>query len=703
MGTGFDRLHPVVQHHIVNSMGWPSLRPLQEESIAPILDGEHVLALAPTAGGKTEAAVLPLLSQILTQRWSGLSVIYLCPLRALLNNLYERLERYGSYCGVRVGLWHGDVGAGARNRIKAEQPDILLTTPESLEAMLISVGTDHRRMFADVRVVVVDEVHAFGGDDRGWHMLAVLERLTALAGRDLQRIGLSATVGDPERLLRWLAGSSTSASRVVAPGVTTGGPPAAADVTLDHVGSVANAAVVISQLHHGEKRLVFCDSRARVEELGALLRGHGVATFVSHSSLAAGERREAERAFAEATNCVIVATSTLELGIDVGDLDRVIQLDSPGTVASFLQRLGRSGRRAGTSRNMLFLTTGDGLQCPKAAALLHLWGTGYVEPIVAPPLPLHLFAQQLLAIVLQDGSIGRNLWAGRMGRLPVFAEAIERGDAVRIVDHLVETGMLVDDNGMLSVGPHGERSYGYRHFVDLTSMFTSPPLFTVRHGRHDLGLLDPTALRRPDRSFAAVLLAGRSWQVTSIDWKRRVAWVEPSESKGRSRWIGAGQGWSPELCDATRTVLCGTDPAYVTLTERARRQLAAARAEFSWARPDTTAVVHGDGGTRWWTWAGQRANATLAAALGDLAGDGRADNLSIPVDDGRGTMAAIAARLAAVDVEALTPGPVVEDLAQGLKFSDCLPRDLAHAVVSARLLDRPGMARVFDELPGMEH
>src|SRR5262245_17367812 len=130
--SGFDRLHAAVQHHVVNTLGWPGLRRLQEEAIMPILDGEHVLALAPTAGGKTEAAVLPLLSRIATEQSRGLSVLYLCPLRALLNNLHTRLERYAGFVGARVGLWHGDVGTAARGRIFAEPPEILLTTPESL-------------------------------------------------------------------------------------------------------------------------------------------------------------------------------------------------------------------------------------------------------------------------------------------------------------------------------------------------------------------------------------------------------------------------------------------------------------------------------------------------------------------------------------------------------------------------------------------
>lgn len=695
MSEGFDALHPIVQHHIVNSLGWRDLRPLQNDTVAPILAGEHVLALAPTAGGKTEAAVFPLLTQILSEPRPGLSTLYLCPLRALLNNLHVRLEQYAGFCGLRAGVWHGDIGAAARRRILEDPPEILLTTPESLEAMLLSVKTDHQGLFRNVRTVVVDEVHAFGSDDRGWHLLGVLERLSAVAGRDLQRIGLSATVGDPDRLLGWLVGGSDAPRRVVAPDV--GSAASATEVSLDHVGTLANAAIVISRLHAGEKRLVFVDSRSGVESLAAELRAHDVTTFVSHASLAVDERRRAEQAFAEARDCVIVSTSTLELGIDVGDLDRVIQIDSPTTVASFLQRLGRTGRRSGSTRNMLFLVTGDGLPLLQAAGLLQLWSTGYVEPVEAPPLPLHLLAHQLLAYTIQEGRIGRHLWQDVLGQLPAYRAAIESGDADQIVEHLVSSGMLIDDGGMLSIGPEGERSYGFRHFMELTSVFTSPPTFVVRHGANELGHLDPSALLTNDRSYATVLLAGRAWKITSIDWDRRFAWVEPSDQHGRSRWFGAGRALSAELCDAMREVACGTDPAGVVLTERAQAGLADARGEFSFAQPGRTSVMIEPTRARWWTWAGQRANSSLADALGDLAAS-RGDDLSIGLDPARGSISTVKDRLRSLHPDTLPTPSVASDFAQNMKFSDCLPETLALEVARQRLIDPDGVARVLAEL-----
>jgi ATP-dependent Lhr-like helicase len=215
----------------------------------------------------------------------------------------------------------------------------------SLEGMLISPRVDRPAWFGNLRAVVVDELHAFAGDDQGWHLRAVLRRIDAYLQRPMQRIGLTATVGNPEELLDWLVGHFDGV-QVGEASVSTD-----ADVTVDYVGDLQNAVTVIARLHRGSKRLVFCDSRSKVEAVAAGLRDHGVRTFVSHSSLSAAERREAERAFSEEPDCVIVATRTLELGIDVGDLDHVLQLDTPSTVSCFLQRMGRTGHRPGSRRN----------------------------------------------------------------------------------------------------------------------------------------------------------------------------------------------------------------------------------------------------------------------------------------------------------------------------------------------------------------
>lgn len=790
--SGFDDLHPAVQYHIVNTLGWKSLRPLQEQSIDPVSRGHHAILLAPTAGGKTEAAIFPVLSRMLKEDWSGLSVLYVCPIKALLNNLEPRLRGYAELVGRRVGIWHGDVGQPARRRILNDPPDILLTTPESIEVMLTSPKTDHRVLFRGIQTLVIDEVHAFAGDDRGWHLLAVAERLTKIAGRDIQRLGLSATVGNAEQLADWLAGSSDARRIVVAPGIgregrsgsasgggqatglgpATGGGPetglgaaagsgpatgfgaatgsdsatrpeattefgsvtgpdatagigpatgpdatagfgsatgadpasgllgpppltgAAAipgtDVCLDYVGSIENAAQVIARLHRGEKRLVFCDSRSRVEQLAAELRASGVNTFVSHSSLSLDERRRAEEAFAEGRDAVIVATSTLELGIDVGDLDRVIQIDAPSTVASFLQRLGRTGRRTGTTRNCLFLTTSDHAFL-QAAGLLQLWSEGFVEPVVPPPAPLHILAQQVLALVLQERGIGRRTWPEWVGGMPGF-RALDPDTVEAVVQHMLDVDVLYEDTGILSFGFLGEGKYGYRNFVELVSVFTSDPLFAVRHGRADLGYVHPLSFITRNEAVPVVLLAGRPWVVTHIDWKERVAYVEASQSKGRSQWLGSGRALHFDLCRAVRKVLAQGSVA-APLTKRGQQALEDALALAPWVDEESTVVVRALNGTvDWWTFAGLAANTTLGAALGDLQREStRVQNLAISLRDSveKADLQAVLRRIdpaTAVDLVAIT-----DEAMEGLKFADCLPREMGRGILRKRMEDRKGV------------
>ncbi|MFF3733603.1 DEAD/DEAH box helicase [Streptomyces sp. NPDC002476] len=694
-----DALDPVLVHHIVNSLGWRGLRPLQEESIGPVMAGEDAILLAPTAGGKTEAASFPLLSRMTTDRWSGTSVLYVCPLKALLNNLLPRLEMYTGWIGRTAALWHGDVTTGRRKRILADRPDVLLTTPESLEAMLVSANVDHRAFFSGLQAIVVDEVHAFAGDDRGWHLLAVLERLQKTVGRPVQRIGLSATVGNPAELLQWLQGSAAGrrSARVVAPHLDEprqrGAHAVPGDIELDYVGSVENAATVIAALHRGEKRLVFCESRRLVEELGEKLRLRGVTMFLSHASLSVDERRRAEQAFSEARDCVIVSTSTLELGIDVGDLDRVIQLDAPMTVASFLQRLGRTGRRAGTSRNCLFLALDeDGLLA--AAALLLQWKRGWVEPVVAPPEPRHIVAQQLLALCLQEHRVGDKLWQEWWNGFGPFGQPAEP-----IVRHLVEEGYLDQDGGMLFIGPEAERRFGHRHFMNLTAVFTSPPQFTVLQGRSEIGRTDPDLLTEEVEGPRKLLLAGRSWLVTYIDWHRKRCFVEPTDSGGKAKWSGLGleRATSFELMRAMREVLLGADPD-VALSRRAVTALAEARDHFmDVVHPGGTLVTRTSGGqVRWWTWAGHRANATLAATLGTVAAPAQRANdcwirLREDVDQQhwKQAVADVSDQLCLPDVD--------QRAVKGLKFGEALPPRLAQATLATRFADLEGAQAVLEE------
>ena len=673
----FESLHPALQYHVVNTLGWSDLRPTQTEAIEPIQSGEDALLLAPTAGGKTEAAFLPLLSRAARQGWTGLSILYLCPMKALLNNLEPRLTRYAGFLGRRVALWHGDVGDSARRRMLADNSDILLTTPESVEAILISSRIDHQAFFANLRAVVVDELHAFADSDRGWHLIAIIARLEKIAGYRIQRIGLSATVGNPQELRDWL--TQGRGGHIIG---TSGGPPIG-DVMADHVGSVDNAIMMLSRIHRGERRLVFADSRSRVEELASGLRRAGVRTFVSHGSLSADERRQAEAAFASEPDCAIVATSTLELGIDVGDLDRVIQVGAPSSVASFLQRMGRSGRRAGASRNFLFLATTDS-ELLLSFGIVALWKQGFIESVNPPPQPNHIYAQQVMALTLQERGIAV---ADIEAFLAKTFDDLTAEARTEIVEHMLSSGILHGDGGVLGLGKRAEREFGRRHFSDLVVSFSSPMLLSVMFGRLELGSIHPLAITPArDNEPSVILLSGRSWRVTDVDWPRRRVSVVAASGDGRARWLGGGRPASYAVSRATEAVVAGSAPG-CDLSRRASAKLDEIREQMPFVDGSTVPILDdGSGTTRIWTFAGGRTNAVISQSLPGARA--RSDDLCISItsDDRRALMNAFSG-LGSIPVRPSLSSQMIDDL----KFSQCLPMELAYSTISARLTDQAGI------------
>ncbi|MFH1468122.1 MAG: DEAD/DEAH box helicase [Pseudomonadota bacterium] len=372
----FPRLAPALQQAIVARLGWTSLRPVQEQAGEALLAGHNAVVLAPTAGGKTEAALFPILSDLLTHPPQGVAALYVAPIKALLNNQAERLGLYTEMVGLTRMVWHGDVGTAARKRFLKEPADLLMTTPESLEVMLISQRVDAEALFADLRIVVIDEIHALAGTDRGAHLMSVLERLARLSRHDVQRVGLPATVGNPEAILSWLQGSSAR------PGVVVDPPrqPSRRQLLVVHREELDDLVRDAARLARGHKSLFFCQSRAMTETVAEHMRHHGTTVFVHHSAVSREERALAEERFHHGSDACIVATSTLELGIDVGDLDLVLQAEAPDTVGSFLQRMGRTGRRAGLAANTTFFCQGaEGVI--QAIALIELARSGWVESI----------------------------------------------------------------------------------------------------------------------------------------------------------------------------------------------------------------------------------------------------------------------------------------------------------------------------------
>jgi ATP-dependent helicase Lhr and Lhr-like helicase len=665
----FDQLHPALQYHVVNTLGWSTLRPTQLAAIAPIHAGTHCLLLAPTAGGKTEAAAIPMLSRMLTEAWPAASVLYVCPIKALLNNLEQRLTHYAGLVSRRVEVWHGDVSQSRKQRALRDAPDILLTTPESIEAMLISTRVDQQAWFGNLQAVIVDELHAFAADDRGWHLRSVLHRLDRYLKRPLQRIGLSATVSNPQELLDWFAPTGKRAV-VGSASVSTD-----ADVTIDHVSSLENAATVISRLHRGQKRLVFCDSRSSAEQLSSMLRAHEVRTFLSHASLSASERRQAEAAFSEEKDCVIVATSTLELGIDVGDLDKVIQIDAPSTVSSFLQRMGRTGRRGDSKRNCLFLTTNDNAFL-LALGITQRWSEAWVEAARPPAQPWPIVAQQTMVATLERGELPTHELVDLLkGSFPELAHA----QIEQLVEHLVKTEFLDRSGAIVRVGPQLERAFGRGHYRDLLASFSGSMLLTGRHGRAEVGYIDPTVLTG-DQENRLILLAGRSWRVTEVEWSKKTVWLEPAKNGGKARWMGGSRSLGREVCQSIRTVLAeGPSPA-IGFSQRARAALqfmkddlcVSAGTHFIVSRPEEATV-------RTWTFAGTRANRTYARQTASAGNKVKFDALSVQAP-------APMLEAATIGAVALTDDELAV-FAETIKFSDCLPRSLLARTVVARAFE----------------
>lgn len=688
--AGIDRLHPHLQHAIIHDLGWRSLRPVQELTIDAVLDGCNATVLAPTAGGKTEAAMFPLLSRILTEELRPVAVLYVCPIRALLNNQEERLQSYARMVGLEVFKWHGDVSDSPKERFRKAPAHVLMTTPESLEVMLISARTDARALFQGLSAIVIDEVHAFAGDDRGAHLASILERLVWLCGRDVQRIGLSATVGNPQVIGQWLQGSSERPFRLVDPPR----PPAQRDLCVDLCDDLGHAARAIGQLGRGRKSLVFVESRAKAEGVAHALGGSGVEVFIHHSAVSRAERTLAEEQFARGHNTAIVCTSTMELGIDVGDLDQVIQVDAPSTVASFLQRMGRTGRRAHTRANCSFFCLGPE-SLLQSLALLRLAESGWVEEVRPAAHALHVLAHQVMALILQEGGISRHKLLPWVQAAYPFASVREER-LQELIDTMLQRDILYEADGLLSLGTRGEKLYGRKNFFELYAVFTAPPVMRVQHGKDDVGYIQALFVSMHDRNTGPLCfrLAGRAWEVTGTDWSKGVLHVEPADRGRVPSWLGMPGMLSMQLCQTMMDVLLQEGSEVAWLTPIAAKELASLRESYGGLLAKGTAPLEESAdGIHWHTFAGGSVNRLLAAGLESKTGKRWvAGNLSVRAKEVALAVATDAVRgLLELDWERVA-ADAARSMARGMvsKFQPCLPEEAEDRMLAERLLDLPG-------------
>jgi ATP-dependent helicase Lhr and Lhr-like helicase len=687
----FARFAPRLQQAIVSRLGWSSLRPVQELAGAALLAGHNTVILAPTAGGKTEASMFPTLSQMIEDAPVGVGALYIAPIKALLNNQADRLGLYTEMVGLSRFVWHGDTDAHERKRFLSEPAELLMTTPESLEVMLVSRRVDEHKLFSDLRIVVIDEVHAIAGSDRGAHLMSIIERLARISRHDIQRVGLSATVGNPQAISQWLGGTSKRKACVVDPPKQ----PSRRQLLVVHRPDLAALAQNAAALAKGQKSLFFCQSRSTTEAVAEHMRRAGTTVFVHHSAVSREERQLAEERFNHGSDACIVCTSTLELGIDVGDLDRVLQSDAPDTVSSFMQRMGRTGRRAGQAANTSFFCESTETVV-QAVALIELAKSGWVESVHVDTRCWAVLIHQILAMSLAgDGITIEAAWA-HLSTVPDFSD-ISRFEFDQLITHMLGYGSLRLASGQLVLGPESEKRFGRKNFMELFAVFSSPQSYTVQTAAGQaLGSLSQEFVDRLVEDVSCFLLGGRPWVVMRIQHDDRRILVNPAPRGRQPTWGGyLPQFLGFELCQRMREVLL-SDEAFPYLEPMAAAVLQQRRDETRELLTERQGIEIDEQEIRWWTFAGGRINATLRYALNMVNADWKVipDNFLIKVRGDRLTRARFDEALAKLRSPEFWEHPQLwQDITASLpdyrlsKFQDLMPVWVVREVVGGYLVD----------------
>jgi ATP-dependent Lhr-like helicase len=557
----FDRYAPFVQDYIYRS-GWNDLRAIQVAAANAIFNtDEHVLLTASTASGKTEAAFFPIITLFSEDPPSSVGCIYIGPLKALINDQFTRLNDLCGKADIPVWHWHGDVAQSHKSKLMKRPSGILQITPESLEAMLLHKHAAIPRLFGDLRFVVIDEVHSLLRGDRGGQTLCLIERLSRLAGVEPRRIGLSATIGAPERTGEFLAlgtGRGTVIPKIEARGmkwrlsmehfyvkdVQAGEDrtdidalPVLEEKTDDAPTGADPGLGYIFEHTRGKKCLVFVNSREECETVTTTLRQYCELRrepdrfLIHHGNLSASYRETAEGVMKdESQYLTTVTTATLELGIDIGRLERAFQIDAPWTVSSFLQRMGRTGRRD-TPPEMWFVMREDE---PEARAMLPstipwklLQGIAlvqlyledrWVEPPRLDRLPFSLLYHQTMSTLASCGELSPRALADRVLRLRYF-HRISQEDYKVLLRHLVDTNHIQrTEQGGLIVGLAGERVVNSYRFY---GVFQENEEYTVRSESQELG-----TVVLPPPVGEKLAIAGHVWVVLDVDRKRHLVYCE---------------------------------------------------------------------------------------------------------------------------------------------------------------------------------
>lgn len=552
----FERYAPFIQDYIYRS-GWQSLRAVQNAAGDAIFGtDENVLLTASTASGKTEAAFFPILTLLDEEPSKTVGVLYIAPLKALINDQFGRLNEFCEEEGITVTRWHGDATQSRKRKLLKKPSGILQITPESLESLMINKHMEIPSLFGDLRFIVIDEIHSLLRADRGLQTFCLIERLCKLAGCNPRRIGLSATIGNPEQAGQFLAAGSGRGTVIPkldggkevwrlsmehfynsAPQadegktVPTDTPPT--EEPTDTAPKAADPGVgYIFEHTRGKKCLVFTNSREECEGVCQQLRqycevNHERDRFlIHHGNLSASYRESAEEEMKDADSLMSVcATATLELGIDVGRLERAFQIDAPFTVSGFLQRMGRTGRR-GDPSEMWFVMREDHQEARamlpdsipwyliQGIALVQLYiEERFVEPPRMDRRPYSLLYHQTMSTLASHGEMTPGELASRVLTLSCF-HRITQDDYRLLLRHLIEIDHINrTENGGLIVGLAGERVVNNYKFY---AVFQENIEYTVRSGSEQLG-----TIVKPPPVGDKIAIAGRVWVVEEVDHRRR--------------------------------------------------------------------------------------------------------------------------------------------------------------------------------------
>ncbi|MEM7556824.1 MAG: DEAD/DEAH box helicase [Cyanobacteria bacterium P01_A01_bin.84] len=587
----FSRLAPFIQEYIYTH-NWTELRPIQIAACNVIFDTDaHLLIAAGTASGKTEAAFLPVITQLYENPPKTVGAIYIGPIKALINDQFERLTNLLREADIPAYHWHGDVSQSRKKQLLKTPKGILQITPESLESLLINKNDDLIRLFGDLRFVIVDEIHAFMGTERGCQILCQLSRLANLTKNSHRRIGLSATLGDYSLAEEWLRSGTNNL--VITPEITLKKRPI--KLALEHfylpddhdIEEVSPYSQYIFQVSKSRKCLIFANNKSQTESIIASLRqiaskkGLPDIYHVHHGSISASLRQKAESAMRKPNQAAVTAaTLTLEVGVDIGHLERVIQLDSPMSVASFLQRLGRTGRR-GEAADMRFVCTQKcksldailPLRIPwqflQAIAIIQLYiEEKWIEPISPVKYPLSLLYHQTMSTLAAMGEISPALLAQQVLNLSPF-NYITRADFKLLLNYLIDINQIHrTETGKLIIGLAGEKIVNRFQFY---AVFPEVKEYVVKYESTEIGSI--AMVPKIGTQFG---LAGRSWEVIEVHPRQKTILVKPGEGQAGIYWRGGSGNIHSKILQRMRQILL-EDVEYPYLQKNAIARLGEVR------------------------------------------------------------------------------------------------------------------------------